>query len=304
MKKKLRVLLLIFVGIFLIKNIDVNAATKLPATYSGKGYDYSIEALKIECYANPSGALKEEQKIKETTLNYETNNFDINPELTVGNIDGASAVSINLNLKFNQTNLGSSFTDYAKNLVNDKPESKYICLLRVDYKLKKKEDFNYFYEANALLFQKQEELLYKPLQVNGEYYSSSQVIDVVGFDNNLSSVTTEYLGLNGSYIGVIDYAIMSSRELNNESQFESDKDKLLYIHNISNFSEFMNSNEYDISTLTPQANNTPKNETKVVQTISVPDTSANNSLYILVGSLILLFGSTLMLLELRKKKVK
>lgn len=316
MKKEIKFILILFISMIAFTSKNVYAATTLPQTYNQSGYEYSIDAVKVECYKadSPNNPVENSNKLKDGKMDVSDNEITINPTLQKGVIsDKQDGLSIKLNLTMKQ-----SFSDFVKNYLSDTKGAAnyYVCFMKVDYKIKKVAGFNGAVDFKYLLVSNSTKTSERLSEKSG-YYSKSQAVDVAVLKDSDKSVTTKYLSLDGKNVAGSDYMQMTDGE-----KGIVNKGLVIYVHDMTNFNKFSGtatpstpstpSTPTTPQPSTPSTNNKPSTNKPATTTPSngnqqsttlknIPDTASNATVLAAIGAILCSVGSIVLLLQFRRR---
>ena len=314
MKSKIKLILLIFIGVYSISFINAKAATSLPADYEIDDFKYTIESFDIKVYKGEGIFSNQVYK----TINIPKEKVTINPKgekINVANMHPMTGVKLNFQLE------DDTIENLIKKEIPEPQEEKevYFAMLEVNYKMTKipqKYPFmirfnilNLFAEFGSAVDSDGLEYNVEDAKVSLNQ-STSQIIDmsIYGKLDGKVIYETENEGTSLKEIAVEDYLILSKTETIDITDDNTKNTTYGFIiHDFDNIEEvYKRIQDENIDDDWINLNEWTDNEknyqdTKQIQTIKVPNTDANNRSKILFGISVLLLGSSIILFELRKK---
>ena len=314
--KKLKILLMIIIGIVATSTIKVDAIENGSGQEPQSGIGYEIQNFSILVF-NEEGVKKTQldagNSIKQFSLDADPT---INMEPRIDRMKGDyKLVSVKLNFDGGLDSIRSQVEAKLKEKKSEIPESsskKYLITFSVRYKLniQSANGVNQIWDADyANVFSGDQQLIKNETETNKSVGISQMIFSGI-MDNNSGDPTFNWEnGAQYSYDGHVftsrynDMPLLDEYLLFGDGAVQIGLEKYRFMmHDIDNIESsgywYPYEGENDDKD-TPEKVETP---TKNSQVVSVPNTDAKNTARLLFGSSILMIGSAIVLLQLSKKR--
>ena len=138
LKKKIKLIMLLFIGIYSISFTNVNAKTELPYSGSVNGINYQIENFEIQIYTTESlknAMANKGEPLK--TVQVPASDITMDPKEDIVKSDSSTEMFNDfIAVKLNFTNEKELFEKYVKQeLADDSSSEKYYCVFLIKYKV-------------------------------------------------------------------------------------------------------------------------------------------------------------------------